>query len=179
MSRNNEFIKGVLFVALFTIILLAVDFYNKNTEEVLSLLGKETLFMSNALTLEEFRETYGWGIENLQLQEDQSGIKFTIAYNGKEIYTSNRYWYTSIGVKSYGMKLTLRAKIDQDPLTLLPPVPGFYSLPIGDDQIGTGTRQAVTKFRVDSEDFYWVILYNVDHKQRVSDLESRILVKKR
>lgn len=179
MSRNNEFIKGVLFVALFTSILLAVDFYNKNTEEVLSLLGKETLFMSNALTLEEFRETYGWGVEDLQLLEDQSGIMFSLASNGKDIYSPNQYWYSSIGVKSYGMKLSLRAKIDQQPLNLQPANVGFYTVPFGSDRIGTGTRQAVTKFRVDGEDYYWVILYNVDHRQRISDLESRILVNKR
>ncbi len=57
--KNNEFMKGVLFTALFVCILFAVDYYNKNSEEVLSMLGKDSLFMSNALTLEEFKETYG------------------------------------------------------------------------------------------------------------------------
>lgn len=178
MSRDNSFIKGVLFVILFTCVLLGIDYYNKNTEQVLSLFGKETLFMSNALTLEEFRETQGWGIENLQLLEDQSGIMFTITNNGKDIYTPNRYWYSSIGVKTYAMKLSLRAQIDREPLILLPHTPGFYTLPMGEDRIGIGTRQAVTKFNVDGKDFYWVILYNVDHKQKISDFESRILVNK-
>ncbi len=177
--KNNEFMKGVLFTALFVCILFAVDYYNKNTEEVLSMLGKDSLFMSNALTLEEFKETYGWGVQDLQVLENQSGITFSIAANGKDIYAPNRYWYTSIGVKSYAMKLSLRAKIDREPLTLQHTEPSFYTVPFGSDNIGTGTRQAITKFRVDGEDFYWVLLYNVDHKNRISDLESRILVNKR
>ncbi|HSR05084.1 MAG TPA: hypothetical protein VLM88_10920 [Proteiniclasticum sp.] len=125
MSRDNGLMKGVLFIAVFTCVLLGVDFYNKNTEQVLSMFGKETLFMSNALTLDEFRETQGWGIENLQLLEDQSGIKFTITNDGKDIYTPNRYWYSSVSVKSYLMKLSLRAKIDLEPLILLPHTPEF------------------------------------------------------
>lgn len=179
MSRDREFIKGVLFIALFTFILLGVDFYNKNTELVLSLLGKETPFMSNALTLDEFRETQGWGIENIQLLEDQSGIKYTINDGGKDIYKPDNTWYTSIGVRTYGMKLSLRTQIDREPLILLPHSPVLYSLPMGEDRLGIGTRQAVTKFRVDGEDCYWVMLYNVNHKQKISDFESRILINKK
>lgn len=177
MSRDNLLLKSLLFVTLFTFVLFGIDFYNKNTELVFSVVGNDTLFKSNALTLDEFREKQGWGIENLQLLEDQSGIEFTIANDDKDIYSPNRYWYTSISIKSYSMKLSLRAKIDDEPLTLLPHTTGIYSVPMGNDRIGTGIRQALTKFRVDGNDYYWVILYNVDSKQKISDLESRILTR--
>lgn len=179
MSRDNEFMKGVLFIALFTCILLGLDFYNRNSEQVLGLLGKDALFMSNAMTLDEFKETQGWGIENLQLLEDQSGISYTITNGGKDIYTPDRSWYSSIGVRTYGMKLSLRTQIDREPLNLVPNTPVIYTLPMGDDRLGVGSRQAVKRFRVDGEDFYWVMLYNVDHKQKISDFDSRILINKR
>lgn len=40
------------------------------------------------------------------------------------------------------------------------------------------TYYEIEKICVDGEDFYWVILYNADHKQKISDLESGILVNK-
>lgn len=179
MNRYKELVKSILLLAVFTLVLLGVKYYNNNSEIFFELFGDRSAVFSNAYSLDEFKATYGWGIENLQVLEDRSGIMFNINCGNSQVYTPNKHWYSSIGVKSYAMKLSLRANIDREPLELVPDSQGVYTLYIGNDRIGVGTRQAITKFRVDGKDYYWVLLYNVDHNHKISDLESKILADKR